>query len=248
MTKVILGKVALTLGGAWTEEESYTKLTYVTHRGDGWISAKDNIDVEPGSDALTWQKATDVQSFIEALERVTQAGGRLNEQIDEAEQLRVQAENARVEAERQRAGHEQTRSENESTRGNQEAARMQNERDRGTAEGARERAEQLRSQAEEQRQSLVEGAVRTSNNATRLCQQATQNSINAAQLAGEKAGLAEQRAEEARQAAASVDQKVRDAYELPVFSIDEETMELQAEEVPLADQFELENGNLTVDF
>lgn len=248
MTKVILGKVALTLGGAWRAGESYTKLTYVTHRGDGWISAEDNIGMEPGSDELVWCKATDVQSFIEALERVTQTGAELNRQIGEAERLRVQAENARVEAERQRAADEQTRSENESTRGNQEDARQQNERGRVDAEGVRERAEQLRSQAEEQRQSLVEGAVRTSNNATRLCQQATQETINAAGRADEKAGLAEQRAEEARQAALSVDQKVRDAFELPEFSIDEETMELQAEDVPLTDQFELEDGNLTVDF
>lgn len=248
MTKVILGKVALTLGGAWRAEESYTKLTYVTHRGDGWISAEDNIGMEPGSDELVWSKATDVQSFIEALERVTQTGAELNRQIGEAEQLRVQAENARVEAERQRAAAEQTRSENESTRGNQEDARQQNENARGLAEEERERAERLRNQAEEQRQSAMEGAVRTSNNATRLCQEATQNSINATQMAGEKADLAERKADEAHRAALSVDQKVRDAFELPVFSIDEETMELQAEDVPLTDQFELEDGNLTVDF
>lgn len=248
MTKVILGKVALTLGGAWRAEESYTKLTYVTHRGDGWISSEDNIGVEPGSDELVWYKATDVQSFIEALERVTQTGAEQNRQIGEAEQLRVQAENARVEAERQRAADEQTRSENESTRGNQEDARQQNENARGLAEEERARAERLRNQAEEQRQSAVEGAVRTSNNATRLCQEATQDATTAAGNANQKAGEAEAAAQTARDAAASVDQKVIEAYTLPEFSIDEETMELQADVVPITDQFSLENGNLTVEF
>ena len=246
--KVRLGKVVLTLGGAWRAEESYTKLTYVTHRGDGWISSEDNIGVEPGSDELVWYKATDVQSFIEALERVTQAGTELNRQIGEAEQLRVQAENARVEAERQRAADEQTRSENESTRGNQEDARQQNENARGLAEEERARAERLRNQAEEQRQSAVEGAVRTSNNATRLCQEATQDANTAAGNANQKAGEADAAAQTARDAAASVDQKVIEAYTLPEFSIDEETMELQADVVPITDQFSLENGNLTVEF
>lgn len=246
--KVRLGKVVLTLGGDWTEGESYSELTYVTHNGDGWISLVPNIDTEPGSDDTKWRKATDVQRYVEAMQAATRAAERLNEQIGQAEQDRARAEDQRAQAEQARAQAEGLRADAESGRGNAELARAQAERLRAQAEQLRVQAEQQREQAEAQRREAVDTAVRLTNNAVRANQEATQRANGAASNADAKAGEAATAAQNARDAAASVDQKVMEAYTLPEFSIDEETMELQAEDVPLTDQFELEDGNLTVDF
>lgn len=246
--KVRLGKVVLTLGGDWTEGESYSELTYVTHNGDGWISLVPNIDTEPGSDDTKWRKATDVQRYVEAMQDATRAAERLNEQMGQAEQERAQAEGQRAQAEQERAQAEGLRADAESGRGNAELARAQAERLRGQAERLRAQAEQQRGQAEAQRSDAMNTALRLSNDATRECREATQDATNAAGNANQKAGEADAAAQTARDAAASVDQKVIEAYTLPEFSIDEETMELQADVVPITDQFSLENGNLTVEF
>jgi len=246
--KVRLGKVVLTLGGDWTEGESYSELTYVTHNGDGWISLVPNIDTEPGSDDTKWRKATDVQRYIEAMQDATRTAERLNEQMGQAEQERAQAEGQRAQAEQERAQAEGLRTDAESGRGNAELARDQAERLRDQAEQLRAQAEQQRGQAEAQRGDDMNTALRLSNDATRECREATQDANTAAGNADQKAGEAEAAAQNARDAAAAVDQKVIEAYTLPEFSIDEETMELQADVVPITDQFNLENGNLTVEF
>lgn len=246
--KVRLGKVVLTLGGDWTEGESYSELTYVTHNGDGWISLVPNIDTEPGSDDTKWRKATDVQRYVEAMQDATRAAERLNEQMGQAEQERAQAEGQRAQAEQERAQAEGLRADAESGRGNAELARDQSERLRDQAEQLRVQAEQQRGQAEAQRGDAMNTALRLSNYATRECWEATQDANTAADNANQKAGEADAAAQTARDAAASVDQKVIEAYTLPEFSIDEETMELQADVVPITDQFSLENGNLTVEF
>ena len=246
--KVRLGKVVLTLGGDWTEGESYSELTYVTHNGDGWISLVPNIDTEPGSDDTKWRKATDVQRYIEAMQAATRAAERLNEQMGQAEQERAQAEGQRAQAERERAQAEGLRADAESGRGNAELARAQAERLRDQAEQLRAQAEQQRGQAEAQRRDAADTALRLSNDATRECREATQDANTAAGNANQKAGEADAAAQTARDAAASVDRKVIEAYTLPEFSIDEETMELQADVVLITDQFSLENGNLIVEF
>lgn len=246
--KVRLGKVVLTLGGDWTEGESYSELTYVTHNGDGWISLVPNIDTKPGSDDTKWRKATDVQRYVEAMQDATRAAERLNEQMGQDEQDRAQAEDQRAQAERLRDQAEGLRADAESGRGNAELARDQAETLRDQAEQLRAQAEQQREQAEARRIDDMNTALRLSRNATRDCQGATQDAVNAAGNANQKAGEADAAAQTARDAAASVDQKVIEAYTLPEFSIDEETMELQADVVPITDQFSLENGNLTVDF
>ena len=246
--KVRLGKVVLTLGGDWTEGESYSELTYVTHNGDGWISLVPNIDTEPGSDDTKWRKATDVQRYVEAMQDATRAAERLNEQMGQAEQERAQAEGQRAQAERLRDQAEGLRADAESGRGNAELARDQAERLRDQAEQLRAQAEQQREQAEAQRSDAMDTALRLSRNAIRDCQGATQDAVNAAGNANQKAGEADAAAQDARDAAAAVDQKVIEAYTLPEFSIDEETMELQADVVPITDQFNLEDGNLTVEF
>lgn len=246
--KVRLGKVVLTLGGDWTEGESYSELTYVTHNGDGWISLVPNIDTEPGSDDTKWRKATDVQRYVEAMQDATRAAERLNEQMGQAEQDRAQAEGQRAQAEQERAQAEGLRADAESGRGNAERARDQAERLRDQAEQLRAQTEQQREQAEAQRSDAVSTALRLSNNAIRECREATQDADTAAGNANQKAGEADAAAQDARDAAAAVDQKVIEAYTLPEFSIDEETMELQADVVPITDQFSLENGNLTVEF
>lgn len=246
--KVRLGKVVLTLGGDWTEGESYSELTYVTHNGDGWISLVPNIDTEPGSDDTKWRKATDVQRYVEAMRDATRAAERLNEQMGQAEQERVQAEGQRAQAEQARAQAEGLRADAESGRGNAELARDQAERLRDQAEQLRAQAEQQRGQAEAQRGDAMNTALRLSNDAIRECLEATQDATTAAGNANQKAGEADAAAQTARDAAAAVDQKVIEAYTLPEFSIDEETMELQADVVPITDQFSLENGNLTVEF
>lgn len=246
--KVRLGKVVLTLGGDWTEGESYSELTYVTHNGDGWISLAPNIDTEPGSDDTKWRKATDVQRYVEAMQDATRTAERLNEQMGQAEQERAQAEGQRAQAEQGRAQAEGLRADAESGRGNAELARDQAERLRDQAEQLRAQAEQQRGQAEAQRGDAMNAALRLSNDATRECREATQDANTAAGNANQKAGEADAAAQTARDAAASVDRKVIEAYTLPEFSIDEETMELQADVVPITDQFSLENGNLTVEF
>lgn len=246
--KVRLGKVALTLGGDWTGSESYSELTYVTHNGDGWISLVPNIDTEPGSDDTKWRKATDVQRYVEDMQEATRAADALNEQIGQAEDQRSEAERQRAQDEQQRADAEESRDSAESGRNNAELARAKAERLRVQAEQLRVQAEQRREQAEAQRSDAVGTAVRLSNDATRECREATQDATTAAGNADQKAGEAEAAAQDARDAAAAVDQKVIEAYTLPEFSIDEETMELQADVVPITDQFSLEDGNLTVEF
>lgn len=246
--KVRLGKVVLTLGGDWTKGESYSELTYVTHNGDGWISLAPNADVEPGSDDTKWRKATDVQRYVEAMQDATRTAERLNEQMGQAEKERAQAEGQRAQAEQERAQAEGLRADAESGRGNAELARDQSERLRDQAEQLRAQAEQQRGQAEAQRSDAMNTALRLSKNATRECREATQDANTAAGNANQKAGEADAAAQTARDAAASVDRKVIEAYTLPEFSIDEETMELQADVVPITDQFSLENGNLTVEF
>lgn len=238
----------MTLGGDWTEGESYSELTYVTHNGDGWISLVPNIDTEPGSDDTKWRKATDVQRYVEAMQAATWAAEDLNEQIGQAEDQRAEAERQRAQAERQRTSAEESRGSAESERGNAELARDQAERLRDQAEQLRAQAEQQREQAEAQRGDAMNTALRLSNNATRECREATQDATTAADNANQKAGEADAAAQTARDAAAAVDRKVIEAYTLPEFSIDEETMELQADVVPITDQFSLENGNLTVEF
>lgn len=246
--KVRLGKVALTLGGDWTKGESYSGLTYVTHNGDGWISLVPNIDTEPGSDDTKWRKATDVQRYVEAMQDATRDAERLNEKMGQAEQERAEAEGQRAQAEQARVRAEGLRVDAESGRANAEAARERAEGQRSSAESARAEAETLRGQAEAQRREAVDTAVRLTNNAVRANQEATQRANSAASNADAKAGEAATAARDARDAAASVDQKVIEAYTLPEFSIDEETMELQADVVPITDQFSLEDGNLTVEF
>lgn len=248
MTKVKIGKVALTLGGAWRNDVSYPKLTYVTHHGDGWISNKDNLGVEPGTDITTWRQATDVQSFITAMEQATAAAVQTNSDIAAAELLRVQAENLRVQAENLRVQAENTRNSQEAERVSAEASRVQAEAGRVSAEASRVRAEELRVQAESARESATAAAISACDAATLAAQRATSAANDAATLANTKAGLANQAAEAANAAAASVDQKVRDAYTLPIFEIDETTMHLTATEVPVADQFSLDGGHLYVDF
>lgn len=246
--KVRLGKVVLTLGGDWTEGESYSGLTYVTHNGDGWISLVPNIDTEPGSDDTKWRKATDVQRYVEAMQAATRAAEGLNGRIGQAEDQRAEAEQQRAQAERQRASAEESRGSAESERGNAELARAEAEGLRAQAEQLRAQTEQQRKQAEAQRSDAVNTALRLSNNATRECREATQDANTAAGNANQKAGEADVAAQNVRDAAALVDQKVIKAYTLPEFSIDEETMELQADVVPITDQFSLEDGNLTVEF
>lgn len=246
--KVRIGKVALTMGGAWRSDVSYAKLTYVTYNGDGWISVSANLGCIPGTDITKWRQATDVQSFITAMQEATATAVQTNEELAAAELLRVQAENLRVQAENLRVQAESTRTSQEASRVAAEASRVAEEAARVSAEAARVRAETLREQAEATRQSASAAAVSAADAATVAAQSATSAANNAATLANQKAELANAAAEAANTAAASVDQKVRDAFELPVFEIDEETMELTATEVPLADQFTLDNGNLIVDF
>ena len=207
MAKVKIGKVALTLGGAWSQSVSYSKLTYVTHRGDGWISVVASIGVEPSTDETKWKKATDVQSFIEAMQAATAAAVETNITIAAAELLRVQAENSRVTAEQLRATAEGFRVSAEAARAEAEAARVLAESARAEAEAARNTAEQLRVQAEAARESAVSTAVETANAAT-LAATAAKNAANdAATLANTKAALAAEKAALAAEKAALADEK-----------------------------------------
>ena len=71
MRQIKIGKVILTDGGAWNAQTAYTKLTYVTYNGDGWWSAKDNVNSAPSKTNTNWIQATDVQPFIEAVKQAT---------------------------------------------------------------------------------------------------------------------------------------------------------------------------------
>ena len=202
--KVRIGKVALTMGGAWSNTTSYAKLTYVTYNGDGWISLADNINVTPGTDAAKWAQATDVQSFITAMQAATAQAVSTNERLVAAELLRVQAENARVTAEQGRVTAESSRVDAEAARVQAESGRVTAEQGRVTAESgrvdaeaSRVQAEQLRVNAEVTRNDNVQTAVNNANTATVAAQGATTVANEAAALAVEKAALANEAAENA---------------------------------------------------
>ena len=109
MRQIKIGKVILTDGGAWNAQTAYTKLTYVTYNGDGWWSAKDNVNSAPSKTNTNWIQATDVQSFIEAVKQATTDAEAINAALREAENLRQQAETARVTEEQARVTEENTR-------------------------------------------------------------------------------------------------------------------------------------------
>lgn len=50
-----LGKVGLTVGGAWDSESSFERLHIITHNDGVYVSLKDNKGVEPGTDDTVWR-------------------------------------------------------------------------------------------------------------------------------------------------------------------------------------------------
>ncbi len=158
-----LGKISITLAdGAWDRKKPYEALTFVYHRGDGFISRHDNIGVEPGTDDTTWylvvrhgqipeirfdqegnMYADDVlvttvfrdvvQHAIEAMEN--------DERYAQAEEQRINAEQGRSEAEDERKLKERERQTAENSRVSSEAGRNRAENSRVEAEAARAAAE-----------------------------------------------------------------------------------------------------------
>lgn len=191
MRQIKIGKVILTDGGAWNAQTAYTKLTYVTYNGDGWWSAKDNVNSAPSKTNTNWIQATDVQPFIEAVKQATTDAEAINAALREAENLRQQAETARVTEEQARVTEENTRKSKEQTRQQQEQQRQSSEATRNTHEQTRETQEAQRQQADTQRQQNYERQMASVTTATELAQQKASDAQDAAVLAAEKATLAD---------------------------------------------------------
>lgn len=191
MRQIKIGKVILTDGGAWNAQTAYTKLTYVTYNGDGWWSAKDNVNSAPSKTNTNWIQATDVQPFIEAVKQATTDAEAINAAIREAENLRKQAETARVTEEQSRVTEENTRKSNEQTRQQQEQQRQSSEATRNTHEQTRETQEAQRQQADTERQQNYERQMASVTTATELAQQKASDAQDAAVLAAKKAVLAD---------------------------------------------------------
>lgn len=191
MRQIKIGKVILTDGGAWNAQTAYTKLTYVTYNGDGWWSAKDNVNSAPSKTNTNWIQATDVQSFIEAVKQATTDAEAINAALREAENLRQQAETARVTEEQARVTEENTRKSKEQTRQQQEQQRQSSEATRNTQEQTRETQEAQRQQADTERQQNYERQMASVTTATELAQQKASDAQDAAVLAAEKAALAD---------------------------------------------------------
>ena len=190
MRQIKIGKVILTDGGAWNAQTAYTKLTYVTYNGDGWWSAKDNVNSAPSKNNTNWIQATDVQPFIEEVKQATTDAEAINAAIREAENLRKQAETARVTEEQARVTEENTRKSNEQTRQQQEQQRQSSEATRNTHELTRETQEAERQQADTERQQNYERQMASVTTATELAQQNAQLANNAAKNANTQAEYA----------------------------------------------------------
>ena len=197
MRQIKIGKVILTDGGAWNAQTAYTKLTYVTYNGDGWWSAKDNVNSAPSKTNTNWIQATDVQSFIEAVKQATTDAEAINAALREAENLRQQAETARVTEEQARVTEENTRKSKEQTRQQQEQQRQSSEATRNTHEQTRETQEAQRQQADTQRQQNYERQMASVTTATELAQQKASDAQAAATNADTKAQLANNAAKNA---------------------------------------------------
>lgn len=164
-----------------------------------------------------------------------------NTSVQNAENLRKQAETLRAEAEAKRKRIEAIRVANEALRQDEEGKRVAAEAGR-SAEFARWQ------ETWAHQQTAITTTIETANEAAARAVKAAQDIEALLPTATKAIADAKAATEAANTAAASVDEKVREAYTLPQFSVDESTMELMATEVPLTDQFALENGNLTVDF
>lgn len=134
-----IGKVVITNKGKWSASETYAKLDYVTHNGDGWWSVRANVNSEPSSDNTDWAQATDVKVLIDNLKEVIQDATELRDAIKVAEESRVSAESDRVSAEDSRVGSENTRITNEDGRKTEEGIRRENEATRQRNENERQR-------------------------------------------------------------------------------------------------------------
>ena len=190
MRQIKIGKVILTDGGAWNAQTAYTKLTYVTYNGDGWWSAKDNVNSAPSKTNTNWIQATDVQPFIEAVKQATTDAEAINAALREAENLRQQAETARVTEEQARVTEENIRKSNEQTRQQQEQQRQSSEATRNTHEQTRETQEAQRQQADTERQQNYERQMASVTTATELAGQNAQLANNAAKNANTQAEYA----------------------------------------------------------
>lgn len=162
-----LGKIMVTLAeGVWNARTSYEILTAVYHNGDGYISRRDNIGVEPGTDESVWYRivkqgqipnitfdedgnmyADDVlvtTVFADVIERSRQAvenveqWAAIGDTMVEAEMRRRLKEDERTVSEENRNRDETNRRVAEENRARNESNREDNENHRELAESARE--------------------------------------------------------------------------------------------------------------
>lgn len=210
-----LGKVAITPGGNWNNNQSYEALTTVLYRtedggdGCGYIAKQANIAVPPGSDSNVWEKIVEAGAsiyllavkygyegteaeFVSAYNAAVQAAidaasgvSAVEADIEAAERLRVSAEQARANAESDRISAEQARV-------NAEADRISAEQARVTAESSRADAAAL--------------AIAAANTAAELAAQKAALANTKAELADTKAALADEKATLADEKADKADQ------------------------------------------
>lgn len=162
-----LGKIMVTLAeSVWNARTSYEVLTAVYHDGDGYISRRDNIGVEPGTDDSVWYRivkqgtipnitfdedgnmyADDVlvtTVFADVIERSREAvenveqWSQVGDTMVEEEMRRRHQEDERIAAENERVLNERNRRTAEENRARNEASRESKESSREIAEVQRE--------------------------------------------------------------------------------------------------------------
>lgn len=210
MSKIDLGKVAITCGGIYDPTRSFEALTYVLNSHDsggdgcGYISLKATIGVAPGTDPTTWQKASEAGLSLYQLAVLHGYEGTEEEfvqQYNTAVQAAADAAAAALEAKRltdlaRTATEEATRLANAAAEAAAEATRLAN-----AAEVAREQAEAARVAAENDREHDFSVAIAAANAAAELADEKALLAAEKAQLADDKATLAAQKAAVANLAA-----------------------------------------------
>lgn len=219
MTDIDLGKVAISLKGAWSAIEAYERLDAVNHKGSSWVAKTPNTNTEPTElspmwmmmakkgdkgdegdkgDAFTYGDFTPEQ--IEELQRpATEAAEQVNEAVEAAQQAAASAEQSVIKAEEA----VQTANATNEAVTKAEEARVLAENQRVSAEDAREQAEAEREATFTTLQGQIEEAVNNANGAVTTAEGVLQTAQQANSLAQGAVESANQATQEANQATAN---------------------------------------------
>ena len=246
MQKIDIGKVAITLGGTWSANTSYERLTHVVLDDDGcgYVSLRDNIGIKPGTDATAWQMANKAGksiyelcvyhgTFVGTEEEFVAKYNAAVEEAESAAQSANEAAASATETEKAVNDNENLRKVAEQQREVNESQRKLNEDARIVAENRRVDAEQKRVDEFAREKAIVDAAVSSTDEASAKANAAATN-------ASEKAALADTAATKANKAAEGVTQ-----MQTGLFAIVFDEGEIRA--VTNAESTAFQSGEITED-